>query len=651
MNDPPPVGGVPLRRRLLVITAACAVMALAALAALLVVTERRRTALAEASRALVEEQRVADQVIAGVMRELALSSSGAAAIVDSVMARFDVASASVHAGLRSYLFRSLTVEERLQIERIKEEHERLEVAARRLLLLPSGPVAGQRVTLRGEVVSSALLLLDEMSAFFRLRESDLARAAATQAATIRWFWFASAATAALVGLGVWLLLTRFLQRRVVTPLAGLADAAHRIGAGDLSVRIPLEGDRELRELAVDFNLMTERLSAAQGSLASRNAELESALALVRRTQDDLVQAEKLGAIGRMSAGLAHELNNPLASVVGNAELLAAELRERGELPAPLARELVDALLREATRARQLVRSLLQFSRQADAGITSVALADALAVVVDLRAFAFQRRGMRLVIEPVPEVWVRGEQQRLQAVFMNIINNALQAMAPAGRGVLRIRTLLEGDTIEVQFDDDGPGIARPDRVFEPFYTTKDPGEGTGLGLSLAARFVESFGGQIRATNRPEGGARLAVRLRRVEPMAAEVTAVADAGSGPGTVLVVEDEAELRRLQDRLLRRAGLTVLTAGNLVEAKARIATEHVDAIVSDVRMPGGSGVDLYRWVEREHPRLSGRFLFVTGDVDVPELGVLVAARPGLVLHKPFGMAEYVNRVRAVLAN
>lgn len=651
MTGPVSVGGVPLRRRLLAITAACAVLLLAALAALLLVSERRRTALAAASQALVEEQEVADRVVAGVMRELALSAAGADASLDSIATRFDEASASVHAGLRSYLFRPLSIEERLQIERIKEEHEQLEVAARRLLQLPVGPAAGQRVELRREIVSHAFRLLDEMAAFFRLREADLAAAAAAQAAAFRWFWLASALTAALVGLAIWLLLARFLQRRVVVPLGAVTAAAHRIGQGDLSVRVPLEGDREVRELAADFNLMTTQLAAAQQSLAARNAELETALDLVRRTQDDLVQSEKLGAVGRMSAGLAHELNNPLAAVVGHAELLAAELHERGELPAPLAGELVEPLVREATRARQLVQSLLQFSRQADAGITSVRLADAIGVVTDLRGFAFERSGLRLVVEPVPDVWVRAEPQRLQAVIMNITNNALHAMEPSGRGALRIATTLDAEMVELRFIDEGPGIAEPDRIFEPFYTTKDVGAGTGLGLALAQRFVESFGGSIRAANRPEGGAQLVVRLPRAAPVAVEAPSPAPVASGgpARAVLVVEDEPELRRLQERLLRRLNVTVESVGSMAEAQERLRHRAFDAVVSDVRMPGGSGIDLFRWVEREHPALVSRFLFVTGDLAMPELAALTVTRPDMVLHKPFAMTDYVGRVRGVL--
>lgn len=651
MTGPGSVGGVPLRQRLLVITAACAVLLLAALAALLLVSERRRTALVVASQALVEEQEVADRVVAGVMRELALGAAGSDAGLDSIAARFDAASASVHAGLRSYLFRSLSIEERLQIERIKEEHEQLEVAARRLLQLPARPAADERVELRREIVGHAFRLLDEMAAFFRLREADLAASAASQAAAFRWFWLASALTAALVGLAIWLVLARFLQRRVVTPLGAVSDAAHRIGQGDLSVRVPLEGDRELRELAADFNLMTTQLASAQHALAARNAELEEALDLVRRTQADLVQSEKLGAVGRMSAGLAHELNNPLAAVVGHAELLATELRERGELPVPLAIELVDPIVREATRARQLVQSLLQFSRQADAGVTSVRLADAIGVVVDLRGFAFERSGLRLVVEPIPDVWVRAEPQRLQAVIMNIVNNALHAMEPSGRGALRIGTTLEGELVELRFSDDGPGIAEPDRIFEPFYTTKDVGSGTGLGLALSQRFVESFGGSIRAMNRPEGGARLVVRLPRAAPVAVEEPPPAPVASsdGPRAVLVVEDEPELRRLQERLLRRLEVTVESVGSMAEAQERLRHRAFDAVVSDVRMPGGSGIELYRWVEREHPAMASRFLFVTGDLGIPELIALTATRPDMVLHKPFAMADYIRRVRGVL--
>lgn len=449
------------------------------------------------------------------------------------------------------------------------------------------------------------------------------------------------------------MLTRFLRRRVVAPLHTLTQAVTRLGEGDISARVAVEMDREFQDVAASFNLMSERLTAAQGTLATRNSELEQALKHVREARDELVQSEKLSAVGRMSAGLAHELNNPLASVLGYAELLAAELQDGRTLSPELARTHVEPIVREATRARQLVRSLLQFSRRATDEVGPVSLPDAMSVVTDLRHGAFEQLGLQLIVEPFPDCAVLAEQQRLQGVFLNIMNNALHAMTPQQGGTLRVFHELHDDTIHVMFDDEGPGLSHPDRVFEPFFTTKQPGEGTGLGLALAQRFVESFGGEIRAINRAEGGARLIVALRLAEVRHPEPGGVREPQSGaalaPRVVLVVDDEPELRRLSGKVLRRLGVEVVEAADAAAARELIMQRRVDVVVSDVRMPGESGVALYRWVEREQPELARRFLFVTGDVDAEELGAIPREHPEAMLHKPFTLTDLMGRVSNLL--
>jgi CheY-like chemotaxis protein len=216
-----------------------------------------------------------------------------------------------------------------------------------------------------------------------------------------------------------------------------------------------------------------------------------------------------------------------------------------------------------------------------------------------------------------------------------------------------------DRIDLVFDDDGPGIEAPDRIFEPFYTTKPVGEGVGLGLAVVYRRMNEFGGSIRAENRPEGGARFVLTFTPAEGSGR--TAVADPrptapvrvspppdGKRP-RILVVEDEAPLRKLQKRLLTQRNADVLLAAGVEEARAILQTTEVDAIVSDVRMPGETGLDLYDWVEREMPALSRHFLFVTGDVGAPELLSLAERRPEIFVHKPFEVEEYLTRVAEVL--
>jgi CheY-like chemotaxis protein len=196
------------------------------------------------------------------------------------------------------------------------------------------------------------------------------------------------------------------------------------------------------------------------------------------------------------------------------------------------------------------------------------------------------------------------------------------------------------------------------VFEPFYTTKAVGEGTGLGLALVRRFMTNVGGRVVAENRPEGGARLVLTL----PTTELASRPSDEAGGPATgapavpinteprVLLVEDEAPLRNLQRRLLARIGARVQVAEHGVAAREILERDEADLIISDVKMPGGSGLDLYHWVLEHRPDLADRFLFVTGDIAEPEIGDLAERRPDRFIRKPFQMAEYLARVAEILA-
>jgi signal transduction histidine kinase len=649
-----------IRQRFLLIAVAGALLATAAMAAVAGISERMRGALADESRSIRDEQRIANDIIGGVMRQLVTVSSMAEGADSSLRREFDAAGAVVFEGLQTYLFRNLNPQQRLQIETVKEGYQRMEVSALRAARLLAIENAATAAVARQETMRHGLELLGALDGFLRLREADLERLERRQATILRTVWVGGGSLAMLVGFLVTLLIVRFLRGQVTRPLEELAEAAARIGAGEFSTRVPVNYDHEFHLLATAFNRMASQLSAAQQSLADRNAALEEALEQVRLAQAELVQSEKLGAVGRMTAGLAHELNNPLASVVGFSELLAAEARERSPLSAEVAATFIEPIVREATRARLLIRSLLQFARRAGTELGPVSLPEALEVAVGLQRHAFAQAGLRVVIEPLPPTLVVAEMQQLQSVFSNILGNALDAMRPSGHGALRVTTTLEGDDlVRLDFEDDGPGLRDPERVFEPFYTTKEVGHGTGLGLSLAQRFVEAFGGTIRARNRPDGGARVTVELRLTEvratvpvaPCTDERLPSPTAVNGTRRVLVVEDEPHLQRLSALLLGRIGVTPLIAGTVTEARELMGEGAVDAIISDVKLPGESGLDFYRWVEQAHPELAARFLFVTGDVDTPELSALAADHPRSLILKPFQVADYLERVQEVLGD
>ncbi len=644
-----------LRRRLLGMGIGSVTAVLVIVAGLALSAGAMQGRLATATESVVEEQRIADHIITGVMRQLAtISTATQGGTADSVLrAEFDAAGQVVSAGIRAYLFRELNVDERMRLERVKEEHSRMEVSALAATNLARADTV-TRVALQAEATGHALGLLDAMDGFLRLREGEYADLASEQAAAVRRLWVVGGGAILGVGVLAAFVLVGFTRRRITDPLAVLGEVSTQVGQGNLAVRVPPQQDGEFQALAESFNLMSERLAAAQGALEGRNHALERALEDVKRAQGELLEAEKLGAVGRMTAGLAHELNNPLASVLGLSRLLEAELAEDRALTTTELRErFVAPIVAEASRARLLVRSLLHFARRGDGPVGSVAVDAALEVVIELRRHAFDQSGISLTCGPIPHVCVVAEPQQLQAIFLNIIGNALDALKGRQDAAFHVHAELGDGTLWLCFDDNGPGLTAPDRVFEPFYTTKPVGEGTGLGLPLSRRFVEAFGGTMRAQNRPEGGARITVGLqvnegRPAEPIAESVLPPREDLSDR-TVLVVDDEPELRMLASRAIGRLGVTVLTAGSVHEARTLLAMQPVDAIVSDVRMPGESGLQLFTWVQTHRPALVDHFLFVTGDVSEDLLDSLALDAPARVILKPFELSEYLLRIRALL--
>jgi signal transduction histidine kinase/CheY-like chemotaxis protein len=527
---------------------------------------------------------------------------------------------------------------------------------------PAGAI--EELVLRADPLAEELLAIHFPDAL--LAEDSLVAAASSRfvradrtASLLGWLIFL--VSASLAAFLVWL-----TARDIGRSLRQLMEGARRIGRGDLGHRIPVTSRDELGALSRAFNHMAGGLQSSQRELETRNEELDRMLQELRFTQQELVQSEKLSAMGGMLAGLAHELNNPLASVLGHAELLSIRLAELGAAaPAELRDELVNPIVADALRARDLVRDMLQFSRKSSTTLQPVDVGEAVRVMVGLRSHAFAHAEIQLDVEQEEDLWVRAEAQRLQQIFVNLANNTLDALTEAGGTRLLVRARSASDEeVVITFEDDGPGLAEPERVFDPFYTTKPVGSGTGLGLTLVHRFVAEFGGSISAANAAGGGARFEIRLRRAPAPApgagvGVVGAVRSAGrvrNGNGAaaptgdagrhVLVVEDEEPIRRLHVKLLTRMGLRVTAVDSATEARSLLVDAEVDLVISDVKMPGElSGYDLFTWVEAERPALRDRFLFVTGDVHDPVLAVLREEFPERFLTKPFKFEEYTERI------
>jgi PAS domain S-box-containing protein len=360
-------------------------------------------------------------------------------------------------------------------------------------------------------------------------------------------------------------------------------------------------------------------------------------------RDQLIHRERLAAVGQLVSGVAHELNNPLQSVVGFTDLLmAAESR-------PEVRSDLEQVHAAARRAAKIVHNLLAFVRRSSTERTSTSLNEIVQSTVALRRYELVTTGVELVEdyeEALPAVLVNPEE--IQQIILNIVLNAEHAMRTANHGRLTVRTLRAGTSgIAVEIHDDGPGVppALAGRIFEPFFSTKDVGEGTGLGLSLALGIAEAHGGTL-ALVPVESGACFRLTL----PVAAASTATAgDASPGAPAVpavsgrraLVVDDEPALRRMLHRMLVRRGFSVDLAEDGDRASNLLEHHQYDVIFSDFQMPNMDGLALYEWIRRRRPTSATTFVFVMGGLMTPELQSTIDAARIPVLSKPFGSASF----------
>ena len=360
----------------------------------------------------------------------------------------------------------------------------------------------------------------------------------------------------------------------------------------------------------------------------------------RRLQDQLIQSEKMSAMGQLIAGVAHDLNNPLASVVGFSDFLA----EAGEIPAALA-EPLHVIRQEAERAATIVRNLLSFARkqEGERQIQTVrSLLESTLALLRNQLMAL-KVDASLEIEPgIPPIQVNANQ--IKQVFVNLINNAAQAIASTNRaGHIRVKARAWLDGVAVSIEDDGPGIPEELalRVFEPFFTTKAEGQGTGLGLSISQGIVKEHGGRITLDSGPGQGATFTVELpRSTGALDAGPETVAGAVGERLRILVVDDEPHILHYMRVTLEAWGHTVEVASDGSDAIERASTEPFDVIVCDLRMPRLGGREMYEKLAATHPEIAERVIFATGDTVRGDTLRFLESLGRPFLHKPFTLAE-----------
>jgi two-component system NtrC family sensor kinase len=416
------------------------------------------------------------------------------------------------------------------------------------------------------------------------------------------------------------------------------------------------------EMPVEMVLWRAEVHGAAHYTASFTdlSERQRAAREIERQREQLRQSEKLGAMGTLLASVAHELNNPLAIVLGRAALLEDKTAALAGTSGAWAGLQADAQrIREAAeRCGRIVRTFLNMARQRPGERSAVQLNDLARAAADILGYTLRSHGIRLELalgDGLPVVHADGDQ--LGQIVLNLLVNAQQALAavPAPERELHLSSgsAEGGNGVWLRVADNGPGVREElrDRLFEPFFTTKPEGVGTGLGLAVSRSIAREHGGELvlEASARgasfcltlPVQGARAAAA-----PHTPELPPVAAAQA---RVLVVDDEPEIAALVREMLESAGFDVATAESGAVALALLEEARFDAIVSDLHMPDIDGAALWREVHQRHPALARRMLFVTGDTLAPSVRQFLDRAGCESLAKPFGKSALLARLGAVL--
>ncbi|HEX6534425.1 MAG TPA: PAS domain S-box protein [Gemmatimonadaceae bacterium] len=389
-------------------------------------------------------------------------------------------------------------------------------------------------------------------------------------------------------------------------------------------RSTMDGRRERSELRYRDAEGVVRTGSIFTTPIVENGAIAGGLGILRDVTEErllaeqLLQREKLAAVGQLVSGVAHELNNPLAGIMAFAQLLEAA----DDVPEEQ-REAVQTIHAEARRAAKIVSNLLLFARQRQPERTSTDLNRVMLDTLELRRYVLSTQQVQVVtdLDPhLPAVWA--DPFQLQQVILNLLTNAEHAVARAPRARrITVRTRRVGDRLEASVTDTGPGIPRDqlDHIFNPFFTTKEVGEGTGLGLSISDGIVRQHGGHITVRSTPGEGATFTVELPLAAAMAAsplpEPMPPAPR-SVPRTFLIVDDEPSIRRALARYLEHEGHVVDAVGTGGEALVQLRARRYDGILLDLRMPDIAGDELYATLRASDPKHADRVVFATGDVE-----------------------------------
>lgn len=400
---------------------------------------------------------------------------------------------------------------------------------------------------------------------------------------------------------------------------------------------PLHGETATAKCTI-FPIMNQQGEIFQvGALIFDITEERRAQAQLAASQNSLHQSEKLAALGQLLAGVAHELNNPLAIVLGRAAILKDKLAGTPHV------ESIQKLRDAADRCARIVKTFLAMARQTGPRRSTAQINELIEGALDMTAYGLRNAEIDLVLDLDPALpSIEVDEDQIVQLLINLIVNAQHALEEkVGDRRLTVRTMFDSQLQQatIEISDDGPGV--PDnvaaRIFDPFFTTKGVGEGTGLGLSVCKGMVEAHGGKLTVGTTPGGGA----TFRAILPVLDTGTAILEAHESArepaqGHILIVDDEPEIAAILADCLMPLGVSCDIASDGATALERIASSRFDAIFCDVRMPGMDGIALYAKIKAEHPDLARRLAFVSGDVLHRDLARLKAVSDRPIIEKPF---------------
>jgi signal transduction histidine kinase/CheY-like chemotaxis protein len=442
----------------------------------------------------------------------------------------------------------------------------------------------------------------------------------------------------------------FFVRKVTEPLRELRDSAEAVGRGDFTRRVEVRSRDECGELATVFNQMT-------GNLQQSRAQLEKTVETLKSTQAQLIQSEKLSAVGEFVAGVAHELNNPLTAVMGFSEILKdADVGEKTQRH-------LDMIFKSAQRCQKIVQSLLSFARRQPSERQPMSVNKLIEAVLEIVSYPLRTSNIEVVLRldpALPVVLVDGHQ--IQQVLLNVINNARQAMeSHHAAGKITITTEVREPNVCITIQDNGPGISESNlhRIFDPFFTTKEVGKGTGLGLSLCYGIIKEHGGNITPSSRPGEGAKFVIEL----PIADDVENSTGAASLPASgkpdphegagkkILVIDDEETILQMISEVLKQHGYAVDVVTDGETGLRLLDRNHYDATLCDWKMPGLNGWQVYERLRAASPGQCRRIIFITGDVVNEEMRALLEQEKCPCLAKPFALNDVLAAIKAVTAS